>query len=245
VNWRVREGFGTLLAKLAEGLPIAFGAVVSVVDHRGRRIQVRTSRGVVSAERVIITVPTTSIAGEHLRFDPLLPEKVAAAANLPLGVTDKLFLRLDGELSGIEEHVFLVGSTRRRDTMNYQVCPMGRPRIQCFFGGRFAAELERAGMGAMVAFATDELAELFGHDIRRRLTPLAASFWRADPYALGSYSYAVPGYADDRAVLAAPVDGRLFFAGEACSRIYFSTVHGAYESGIAAAEAVLNCAPPD
>ena len=58
----------------------------------------------------------------------------------------------------------------------------------------------------------------------------------ADPLALGSYSYALPGRADDRAVLAAPVDDRIFFAGEACSRTDFSTAHGAYRTGMRAAE---------
>jgi monoamine oxidase len=40
-------------------------------------------------------------------------------------------------------------------------------------------------------------------------------------------------------VLAAPVDDRLFFAGEACSPHFFSTAHGAYESGVTAAEQIL------
>ena len=40
-------------------------------------------------------------------------------------------------------------------------------------------------------------------------------------------------------VLAAPVDNRLFFAGEACSPNFFSTAHGAFMTGIAAAEAAL------
>ena len=123
--------------------------------------------------------------------------------------------------------------------MSYQVRPMGRPRINCFFGGHFAAQLERDGIAAMAAFATDELAGLFGSDIRHRLSPLAASFWRADRFARGSYSYAKPGHADDRARLAEPVEGRLFFAGEACSPHHFSTAHGAYETGLQAAEAVL------
>jgi monoamine oxidase len=91
----------------------------------------------------------------------------------------------------------------------------------------------------MTAFAADELAGLFGSDIRRQLSLLAASAWRGDPFARGSYSYALPGHADDRARLAAPVDNRLFFAGEACSPHFFSTAHGAYETGTAAAEAAL------
>ena len=61
----------------------------------------------------------------------------------------------------------------------------------------------------------------------------------ADPCARGSYSYALPGKAECRAVLAGPVDARLFFAGEACSRNDFSTAHGAYRTGIAAAEQAI------
>jgi len=123
--------------------------------------------------------------------------------------------------------------------MSYQARPFGRPIIQCFFGGEFAAGLEHEGMAAMAAFATDELAALRGNAIRKQLTPLAASSWRGDEFARGSYSYAKPCHADDRAVLAAPVDRRIFFAGEATSLNFFSTVHGAYETGTAAAEAAL------
>ncbi len=63
--------------------------------------------------------------------------------------------------------------------------------------------------------------------------------WGADPFARGSYSYALPGMADCRAALAAPVDGRLFFAGEACSRGDFSTAHGGWFTGVAAAEQAI------
>ena len=134
---------------------------------------------------------------------------------------------------------FLIGSTCRRETMNYQIRPFGRPRINCFFGGKFAAGLELDGIEAMAAFATDELVAILGNDVRMQLRPLAASFWRRDQFARGSYSYALPGHADDRARLAEPVDDRIFFAGEACSPHFFSTAHGAYETGIAAANAAL------
>ena len=92
----------------------------------------------------------------------------------------------------------------------------------------------------MAAFATDELAALRGNAIRKQLAPLAASSWRADEFASGSYSYARPGHAGDRAVLAAPVDNRIFFAGEATSLNFFSTVHGAYETGTRAAQEALD-----
>lgn len=91
----------------------------------------------------------------------------------------------------------------------------------------------------MFSFAAGELARLFGNDIRRQIAPLASTAWLQDPWARGSYSYALPGRAGDRAILAAPIDNRLFFAGEACSSNFFSTAHGAYLSGVTAAEAAL------
>ncbi len=139
----------------------------------------------------------------------------------------------------IDPDGFLVGSTTRRETMNYQLRPFGRPVIYTFFGGRFAAAMEREGEAAMFAFAADELANILGGDIRKHISPLAATAWLQDPWSRGSYSYALPGHADDRAVLAAPADDRLFFAGEATSPYFFSTAHGAYISGLAAADAAL------
>jgi monoamine oxidase len=224
---------------LAEGLPVAHESAVSRVDHREDAIRLRTARGTLTASRVIVTVPTSIIAGEIIRFDPPLPDKLAAAAGLPLGVDDKLFISLEGPLPGVEHDAYLVGSTTSRETMSYQVRPLGRPAIYCFFGGRFAAALEREGQAAMFSFAVDELARLLGNDVRKRMAPLASTAWQRDPWARGSYSFALPGHADDRAVLAAPVDDRLFFAGEACSPNLFSTAHGAWMTGITAAEAAL------
>ena len=242
INWRLGEGYGRLFEKLAEGMAVALETPVTRVDHRGRTIRLDTERGTVTAARVIVTVPTSILAAELIRFDPPLPDKIAAAAGLPLGVDNKLFIALDGLASGIVREGFLVGSTVRRETMNYQIRPLDRPAIYCFFGGRFAAAMEREGAAAMFAFAGDELAGILGNDIRRRISPLAATGWLTDPWSRGSYSYAMPGHAGDRAVLAAPVDNRLFFGGEATSPNFFSTAHGAYISGVAAAEAVLAAA---
>jgi monoamine oxidase len=91
---------------------------------------------------------------------------------------------------------------------------------------------------AAADFAITELVALLGSDWRARLTPLAATRWRHEPHIQGSYSHARVGHAGDRQILAAPVDDRLFFAGEACSREDFSTAHGAYLTGVAAAEAI-------
>ena len=218
---------------------MALETPVTRIDHGGRAIRLDTARGAVTAARIIVTVPTSILAAEIMRFDPPLPDKVAAAAGLPLGVDDKLFIALDGPAPDIVRDGFLVGSTVRRETMSYQIRPLGRPAIYCFFGGRFAAAMEREGEAAMFAFAADELAGILGNGIRKHVSLLAATGWLTDPWSRGSYSYAVPGHSGDRAVLAASVDDRLFFAGEATSPNFFSTAHGAFISGVSAADAAI------
>jgi len=78
---------------------VTLQTAVSRIDYREKMIRLETARGTVTAARVIVTVPTSIIAGESLRFDPPLPDKVAAAAGLPLGVDDKLFILAFGSTS--------------------------------------------------------------------------------------------------------------------------------------------------
>ena len=129
----------------------------------------------------------------------------------------------------------LRAATMRTEMGTYHLRPFGQPCIEGFFGGRFARELEDLGDGALAAESIDQIVALLGSDFRRKLKPLAESRWARDPFARGGYSHALPGHAGDRAVLAAPVDGRLFFAGEATSPEFFSTAHGARDSGERAA----------
>ena len=60
----------------------------------------------------------------------------------------------------------------------------------------------------------------------------------------GAYSYALPGQAAARNALARPFDQRLFFAGEATHLHDFTTAHGAYQSGVRAADEVLAVLKP-
>ncbi|WP_407186508.1 flavin monoamine oxidase family protein [Bradyrhizobium centrosematis] len=237
-NWRVRRGYGALVAAYGAACPVALNCNVTLIDHSDKRIRIATSQGTLTADRVIVTVPTNLIADETIRFSPQLPAKVGAAAGLPLGVDDKVTLALD-DAEAFPREANLRGATMRTEMGTYHIRPFGQPCIEGFFGGSFARALEDSGEGAIAAQAVSEIAGFLGNDIRRKLKPLSESRWARDPFARGSYSHALPGHAGDRAVLAAPVDGRLFFAGEATSPEFFTTAHGARDSGERAAGEVL------
>jgi monoamine oxidase len=238
INWRVRRGYGALMAAYGAALPLAFNCVVTLIDHSGKQLRIETSQGTLTTDKAIITVPTNLIADQAIRFYPALPEKVDAATNLPLGLADKVVLSLT-EPEALPKEGNLRGATMRTEMGTYHLRPFGQPCIEGFFGGRYAKTLEDAGDGAIAAASIDEIVSFLGSDFRCKLRPLKESRWAHDPFARGSYSHALPGHAGKRAVLAAPVDGRLFFAGEATSPNFFTTAHGARDSGERAAREVL------
>ena len=236
-DWRVEGGYGAMIAALGADLPVRLGCWVTAVDARGRTIRVATDQGDLDADRVIVTVPTSVLAAGAIRFHPALDDHLQAAAGLPLGVADKLFFRME------EPEIFapdtrLIGSPERRDTGTYTLRSRGRDLVEGYFGGDYARHLEAGGLPAFVDAARREMNEAYGSDIGRTLTPIVATRWARDPLSLGSYSHALPGHSDGRAVLATPVDNRIYFAGEATSRHFFSTAHGAWEEGTRAGRAL-------
>jgi monoamine oxidase len=238
VNWRVAEGYGTAIAAHGASLNAIFDCPVLQIDHRGRRLKIETAKGVITADRAIITLPSAVIADKEFLFAPALPEKTQAARGLPLGLADKLFLALDGA-DEFDPDTRAFGRIDSSAAATYQFRPLGRPLIEVYFGGRLPAELEAQGEAAFFDFALSDLTGLFGEGFARRVKPLHMHCWGADPFARGSYSYALPGKTDCRATLAAAVDDRLFFAGEACSKHDFSTAHGSYLTGVAAADRTI------
>ena len=237
-NWSIVEGYGATIAAAGAPLRVALGCPVQRIDHRGERLKIETAKGVIAAAKAIVTLPTTVLAQSEGLFLPALPDKMEAAQALPLGLADKLFIAL-ADAEEFEPNSRVFGHVDRVATASYQLRPFGRPLIEAYFGGANAAALEAGGECAFFDFAVAELNALFGSGFARRLKPIAMHRWGADPFARGSYSYALPGKSACRAILAAAVDERLFFAGEACSPGDFSTAHGGWFTGVAAAEQAI------
>src|SRR5471032_3368395 len=174
INWRVRRGYGALMTAYAAPCPLALNTQVTLIDHSGQRVRIETSQGTLTAGKVIVTVPTSLIADEAIRFHPALPAKIDAARGLPLGVDDKVMLALD-DPDALPKDGNLRGATMRTAMGSFHLRPFGQPCIEGFFGGTYARELEDAGDGAFAAESIDQIVALLGSDFRRKLKPLAES----------------------------------------------------------------------
>jgi monoamine oxidase len=233
-NWRLPHGYGAFIVGLADGAPTALGTAVSSVLH-DKGVVLETDRGTIHARAAIVTVSSAVLAKGAIRFTPAVDAHLHAASRLPLGLADKVYLAL-AEPEAVPPESHLLGRLDRAGTGSYYLRSFGRPIIESFLGGALARELEAAGDAATVDFVTGELRSLLGADLARGLSPITITRWGSEPTIGGSYSHALPGHAQARAELARPVSERLCFAGEACSREDFSTAHGAWLTGLAAAD---------
>jgi monoamine oxidase len=237
-NWVVPQGFGALIARYGAGLPVTLNAPVSRIAWGGPRVTLQTPQGTVSAVAAIVTVSTAVLANGAIRFDPALPDwKRSAVEAVPMGAANKVGFALRRDVLGDPPGRFSIFSSDKADAMHFHVRPCGDKVVGAYVGGRVCDALEKDGPAAMTALARERLKAIFGADIEKEIAGSVATAWRGDPEIGGGYSGARPGQAHRRADLARPLDGRLFFAGEATSLDFYSTAHGAYFSGLAAAQA--------
>lgn len=237
LNWPVAEGLGAVVAHAASGLDVRLREQVRRIDWSGQRIRVHSAGGILDADAVIVTVPTTVLAMTPIEFTPALPRAYEEAfQHVPLGLANKVFFEFEPGALPAGDMLHFVGTDETARTASYAIRPAGHELLLAYFGGSFARELEMRG--ELEAFARDELAQIFGADLIRKIRRATSTKWAADQFSRGSYSAAEPGYAHLREQLNVPVAQKIFFAGEACSIRDFGTVHGAWFSGESAARAV-------
>ncbi|MDE1173351.1 MAG: NAD(P)/FAD-dependent oxidoreductase [Parvibaculaceae bacterium] len=245
-NWPVVKGYGALIAALFAHVPVTLDAPVSAVDLTGPDVRVETAKGTIHARAVIVTCSTNVLASGSIRFTPELPPALGEALRaIPTGGANKVAFQFSKDVFGMEPTSYATFMDERdpaRHALSYQIRPFGDDIAIAYLGGRFAEETEAAGEGAMIETARAGLVDMFGSAIMDHCIATTATGWCGDPHTLGAYSCAKPGEAHRRAVLAEPVHDRLFLAGEAISPDWFSTVHGAYLTGMDAAQKIATMA---
>jgi monoamine oxidase len=237
-----RQGFGALVAKLAEGLPVQLSTPVKQINAYTRaRVEVETAKGTLTGSYAIVTVSTNALVGGHIKFGPEPRRQLDAMAKLTLGSYDHVALELVGNPYSLlrDELVFEKTERGRIATAALLANVSGTPLALVEVAGKFGRELSAKGEAAMVAFALDWLTGLYGADIKKAVKRTHATRWNEQPLVMGALSAAVPGGQPSRKILMEPHRDRIFFAGEAAHETLWGTVGGAWESGERAAEAVL------
>ncbi len=233
-----RQGFGTLLARLAPANVVRLATAVTGIEWRGRRVELQTAKGQLVASAVIVTVSTNVLTSGKIKID--LPKRqLDAAARLKLGSQDHIALEMTGNPLGLRADELAFEKSERRETAAVFANVSGSTLCVVDVAGNFGRELCEKGEAAMVDFATGWLAGLYGTDIKHAVKRSRATRWNSEPWVLGAASSAAPGAQSARKIMMEPLANRLFFAGEAVHETLWGTVGGAWESGERAADAVV------
>lgn len=235
-----RQGFGTLIAKLAEGLPIQLSNPATRIEYSRHGVEIATAKGHINARTAIITVSTGVLSAGKIKFDPDLPNRYLDAANkLALGSYDHIALELPGNPLGLQRDDLLFEKADSPRTGAILGNIAGTPLTMVDIGGAFGRDLAAQGEAAMVDFALGWLGNLYGADLKKAVKRSHATRWNDEPWTLGAFSVASVGGQGSRRVLMEPVRERIWFAGEAAHETLWGTVGGAWESGERTADAVL------
>lgn len=233
----VTNGFGRVTSHLAIGLEIRLSEPVAAIRHGADGAAVQTAKGSTSFDAVIVTVPLGVLKAGAIRFDPpLSKDRVTRINRMGFGAFEKAFLTLDKPVELGAINVSVTGTNPWCNLIDLSSVA-GKPAVLAYCGGEDA----RRANAASDAQNRDWLlanARAASGDATVNVTGFRMSRWLTDPFSQGSYSFpAQSARPEDHARLGGRESGSLLFAGEACSR-YFSTVHGALESGIMAAREI-------
>uniref|UniRef100_A0A0D3FYV7 SWIRM domain-containing protein n=1 Tax=Oryza barthii TaxID=65489 RepID=A0A0D3FYV7_9ORYZ len=236
-------GNGRLVQALAENVPIVYERTVHTIRYGGDGVQVVVNGGqVYEGDMALCTVPLGVLKNGGVKFVPELPQrKLDSIKRLGFGLLNKVamlfphvFWSTDLDTFG---HLTEDPSHRGEFFLFYSYATVaGGPLLMALVAGEAAHNFETTPPTDAVSSVLKILRGIYepqGIEVPDPLQSVCTR-WGTDSFSLGSYSHvAVGASGDDYDILAESVgDGRLFFAGEATTRRYPATMHGAFISGL-------------
>jgi monoamine oxidase len=259
-TFRLREGYDHLIEWLgarpaAGSVELRLEARITDIEWRAGLVRVSTrdphgGASEVTGSKAIITLPLGVLKAPRgsagaVRIEPAPSGWSRSLEALHMGTAQRIVLqfeeiwwaRPDGSLPS-----FVHGFDEPFPVW-WTSLPRKRPILTGWAGGPRAARLAGLESEVLLARALESAGAIFGEPpaaLRDRLVQSYTHDWLSDPFARGAYSYGGVGAREARRLLASPVTGTLFLAGEATAEAgRNATVHGAHASGRRAARAVV------
>lgn len=219
---RVREGYSALVGFFENAVRSRGGTLVKGALVR----RIRWKRGAVAtvvhragademfpSEAAIVTLPIGVWKARQVIFEPALPEKQTAADELQFGNVTKVTLVFREAWWPEKNFGFIHAPAEAIPTW---WSDSRGPILTGWAGGPRADALAGHSPAQLEALALKTLEKIFGAtSLRAQLAASHTYDWAHDPHILGAYSYIPVNGLDLPIVLGAPVEGTLFFAGEA------------------------------
>ena len=255
-TFRVTAGYDGVVAAVCAQMPpdrghVHFETVATEVHWEPGAVSVETRGGeTFHAARLVSALPLGVLQAQPseagaLHFTPSIEDKQAALRGLEMGHVVKLVFAFKERFwqDAFADEMGYLATPGEPFKGFWTAYPIYAPVLVAWAGGPPADALSSLSLAQRADRALETLSSALGIPrgaVDGQVAAWESHDWGADPFARGAYSFVrVNGIAAQRE-LARPVDGTLFFAGEATElEGYQATVHGALFAGQRAADEVL------
>ncbi|MGI9356927.1 MAG: flavin monoamine oxidase family protein, partial [Rhizobiaceae bacterium] len=235
-------GYDKLLDPLKKGLDIQLNTPVTTIEYEeGDGATVHAEDQKFESDFVICTVPLGVLKQNAINFVPSLPASYhESISKIAMGNVTKLALKFDEPHWPTDVQYFGLMSEKRgrwNYFLNYRVFSDENILLGLSVGS-YAGVAEEMKHDEMVADCMKAVRTMFGKSVPNPVDSLATR-WSKDRWTLGAYSYVNVGTKPaDFNALSTPIAKTVLLAGEHTGFDYHGTTHGAYLSGLSAAETI-------
>lgn len=235
-------GMARFFERYAAPVPVDLSTPATKIRWSPSGATVETADGQRIRARKVITTASTGVI-DNIQFDPPLPQwKQDSIRALPMGLMNKVTLKFPPGVLPHHDNEWVEHLPKGSgvEPMGFLMRPHGEDIVVAFVAGSQAERLAEAGDEATLKAVLENLREFCP---QTDAGPLQShvTHWEDEPWVRGAYSVAKPGEARARERLAKPLDGTLFFAGEAAARSETAQrLNGAYETGRVSARSILH-----
>jgi predicted NAD/FAD-dependent oxidoreductase len=249
-DYLLPNGYDQILNYIGRNVTPVLNTQVTGIDYSNAdQVTVTTTSGSYIGSHVIVTVPLGVLKKGVITFTPKLPEtKQQAIDTLLMGTLNKVWLKFPNNdwkgnttfAWGLNKGISKELRGRLSWFLNTGLAITADPTALLVFAmGQAGIDIEGESDEAVIAEIMTSLRLIFGPNVPEP-TGMVRSKWSSDPYTYGCYAYAGLGATSDSyATVGEPVGTNLYFAGEHTNVNYKGYVHGAYQSGLRAANELM------
>ena len=241
----IESGLANLIDKWAKGINSILNTPVTQINWEKDYIEIYTQSKKYICKSVLLTVSNGILQNEDITFIPQLPNyKIQAIHNLPMGILNKigvLFKQGTFKENDIGWYVALTDTNDndKSQIISFEIRKREKEHMIFFFGGEKGFDVENFP-DKYYKIITAFIKNQFGNLIKNNIIEIIHTSWGKDPFTKGSYSFASPGHSSERELLKKSLEKKVYFAGEATIKSYYGTCHGAYISGVNAANEIIS-----